>query len=141
VINTDHGAGAPRGWLTQGREDLASALGALAPMLTGLGGDAIGTKMTCGSDHCPFVLAGVPALELDVDDSKYDEVHHLPSDTIDKVNASQLARDAAVVAVTTWVAADWPARFAPRVAHDAIAESLKKANLDAALAGAGLWKP
>jgi Zn-dependent M28 family amino/carboxypeptidase len=140
VLNTDHGSGSPRGWITQGREDLKTAMKAFGPLLSGLGGDGTDTKMNCDSDHCPFALAGVPVLELDVDDSKYDEIHHLPSDTLDKVTGSSLARGAAVVAVTAWLAADTPARLVPRLSHEEIAQHLKKADLEESVTRAGLWK-
>jgi hypothetical protein len=141
VLISDHGAGAPHGWETQGRDDLSPALGSLASLLEGLGGEGVSSRMDCGSDQCPFALLGVPALALDVDGSKYEEIHHLPSDTVDKVSGATLARGAAVVAVTTWAAADLPERFGPRIEHAEIAEHLKKAGLDVSLAGAGLWKP
>jgi len=83
----------------------------------------------------------MPAIDLDVDGSKYDEVHHLPSDTIDKVNASSVARAAAIVAVTAWLVADTPARPAARLSHAQVAEIIKKdADLAAQLEFTGAFK-
>jgi Zn-dependent M28 family amino/carboxypeptidase len=141
ALNTDYGGGAPNGWHTLGRGDVKTALKPLGPTLEGLGGSGLDERNDCGSDHCTFMLAGVPSLELDVDGSKYDEIHHLPSDTLDKVNASNVARAAAVVAVTAWLVADAPSRPAARLSHAQVAEIIKKdAELAAELEFTGAFK-
>lgn len=115
VLNADDGAGEPRGWQVIGREDVAAALEArVAGLLGGLGGGARSLEVTGNSDHAPFWLRGVPALNLWVDTSEYLAVHHLPGDTVDKIAPHRVVRAAAIVAVTAWILADSPERLAPR---------------------------
>jgi len=142
VLNTDAGGGAPAGWILDGRDDFKAAFQPLATReLAGLGAATLGTDVRCDTDHCPFHLAGVPTLNLDVDTSHYEEVHHLPSDTIDKVSESWLTGAAAIVAVTAVALAEQPARLAARVDHATVAAHVKKADLTDYLTFSGEWKP
>jgi hypothetical protein len=52
--------------------------------------------------------AGVPMLGLDVEGSRYFDIHHTHADTFEKVAKEDLDRIAAVLAVTTYVLADAP---------------------------------
>jgi hypothetical protein len=67
------------------------------------------------SDGAPFVLAGIPILDLNADDTKYEDIHHKSADTIERVDARQLAAGAAAVAATALALADAPSRPAPRL--------------------------
>src|SRR5262249_16773973 len=126
VLNTDNGAGHPKGWKVEGRTDVAAALRPLGKaLLAGLGAAAIEQTITFDTDHGPFLLHGVPALDLLVDGGDYRDVHHKPSDTVDKVVEHNLALGAAVVAVTALALADSTAPFAAHIDHAAIAETLK----------------
>jgi carboxypeptidase Q len=141
VLNTDHGAGAPKGWILDGREDAVDAFKAFgAPLLAGLGATDVATDMTCDTDHCAFMLAGVPTANLDVEWSHYGDVHHTPADTFEKVNAGALAAASAVLAVTAYAIADAPERLAKRLDHATVAKNLKKAELADELASGGYWK-
>ena len=55
--------------------------------------------------------AGVPGLGVHTDLSKYFDYHHTAADTLDKVDAVDLAKNVAVVAVAAFVIADMPARL------------------------------
>jgi hypothetical protein len=141
VLNTDNGAGHPKGWKVEGRCDLENALRPISTaLLAELSADGISQETTFDTDHGPFMLEGVPSLDLWVDMSHYGEVHHKSSDTIDKVNAHNLADGAAVVAVTAYAIAERPDPIAPHLDHAATAEILKKAKLDEFLTGIGVWK-
>ena len=48
---------------------------------------------------------------LAVDESKYFLIHHTPADTVDKIDAVEMAKCAAAVAVMTYVVADLPERL------------------------------
>jgi hypothetical protein len=141
ALNTDNGAGHPKGWKYEGREDVRQALQPLGALLAGLGGEGLSEEMTFDTDHGHFFLAGVPALDLWVDMTHYGDVHHKPSDTFDKVNGHDLAAGAAVVAVTAYAIADAPAPFAPHADRKTVGEILKKSGVDELLAAVGLWKP
>jgi hypothetical protein len=85
------------------------------------------------------MLEGLPALDLWVDMAHYGEVHHKSSDTIDKVDAHNLADGAAVVAVTAYAIAERNVWLVPHLDHKAVGEILKKANLDEFLKTMGIW--
>jgi len=142
VLNTDNGSGHPKGWKVEGRPDLETALKPISDeLLTSLGGNGISQETTYDTDHGPFMLQGVPALDLWVDMSHYGEIDHKSSDTYDKVDPLFFKTDAAIVAVTAWAIAQDPKPIAPHLDHKAVAEILKKADLDALLAFVGQWKP
>jgi hypothetical protein len=139
VLNTDNGAGHPKGWKVQGRADLNDAMKSIAGMLAGLSGDGLSQQTTFDTDHGHFMLEGVPALDLWVDMSHYGEVHHKTSDTIDKVDAHNLAAGAAIVAITAYAIAERADPIAPHIDHAAVGEILKKAHLDEFLKAVGAW--
>src|SRR5262249_25698772 len=53
-------------------------------------------------DHAPFMVVGVPALTLWVEEGDYDERHHTAIDTFDRVDPRKLAVDTAVMAILGW---------------------------------------
>ena len=140
-LNTDNGAGHPEGWKTQGRKDLQTALEPLGKSVLGsLGAGEISLdKVEFDTDHGSFLLQGVPALNLKVEDSKYDEAHHKQADTLDKVDAHSLADGAAVLAVTALSLANADKPIGPRLDHAAVGELLKKDSVDEYLKAQGLW--
>jgi len=75
-----------------------------------------------------------------VDMERYEEIHHKPSDTFDKVDSTSLKAGGAVVAVTVYAIADLPGRIAPQIGQKSIREILRAARLDFDLMEA-LWKP
>jgi hypothetical protein len=117
VLNADGGAGRIIGWTTPGRDDVMARVRELAAaILTDLGAASIDRSMRYAfdSDGGPFIRQGIPVLDMNVDDSRYEEIHHKVTDTIDRVDARNLAVGAAATAVTAYAIADEPRRFAPR---------------------------
>jgi carboxypeptidase Q len=142
VLNTDNGAGHPRGWKVEGRKDMKTALQPLSDgLLTDIGGGDISMETTYDTDHGPFVLQGVPALDLYVDFTKYFEIHHKASDTFDKVDVVDFKAATAIVAVTAYAVAQSDKPIAPHIDHAAVGEILKEAKLDELLEYVGAWKP
>ena len=65
-----------------------------------------------GADIDPSMQeARIPAMALEVDDSKYFLIHHTPADTVDKIDPVEMAKCAAAVAVMAYVVADLPERL------------------------------
>jgi len=142
VVNTDNGAGHPKGWKVEGRTDLKQALTPIgSTYLRGLSADGISMEVTFDTDHGPFMVHGIPALDLWVDENPYDAVHHKSSDTFDKVDPILFKADAAVVAVTAYVISQMPQPIAPHLDHAAVGEILKKAELDQYVIAHGDWSP
>jgi len=86
------------------------------------------------------MLQAIPVLDLWVDMSHYGEIHHKSSDTYDKVDALDFKAGSAIVAVTAWTIANDPKSIAPHIDHAAVADILKKAELDQMLAAIGQSK-
>jgi hypothetical protein len=140
AFNTDNGAGHPKGWKIQGRADVSNAMkGISKTLLEGLSGGGLSQETTFDTDHGFFMLEGIPSFDLWVDMAHYGEVHHKSSDTIDKVNAHDLAAGTAIVAVTSYVIAERAEPIAPRLDHQAVGEIVKKANLEGFLKAVGVW--
>ena len=143
VLNTDNGSGHPKGWKVEGREDLKEALKPISDsLLKDLGGGGISKEVSYDTDHGPFMLQGVPALDLWVEEEKYEAVHHKSSDTYDKVDPIDFKSGEAIVAATAWVIANDRKPIAEHIDHAAVAEILKKKEgLTEVLTSVGQWKP
>jgi hypothetical protein len=142
VLNTDNGSGHPKGWKVESRKDLQEAMQPISDsLLKDIGGGGLSQQITYDTDHGPFMLQGIPSMDLWVDMTHYTEVHHKSSDTFDKVDPIDFKAGAAIVAVTAWAIADDPKAIAPHIDHAAVAQILKKADLDMLLTSIGQWKP
>jgi carboxypeptidase Q len=114
-LNSDAGTGRLIGWTAPGRADVVSAVRPLVePLLTPIGGITFDQSMRYAfqSDGAPFIRAGIPTLDLNADDSRYEEIHHKATDTIGRVDVRQMA--AGAIAATAYAIADAPGRVAAR---------------------------
>lgn len=59
-----------------------------------------------GADIGALVQAGVPAVDLAQDGTRYFDLHHTPDDTLDKIDPAQLRQNVAVWAATLAILAD-----------------------------------
>ena len=142
VLNTDNGSGHPKGWKVEGRPDLRDAMQPLSDsLLKALNGGNLSLDVSYDTDHGPFMLYGIPALDLWVDMAHYGEVHHKASDTYDKVDALDFKGGAAIVTVTAFAIAQDPKPIAAHIDHAAVAAILKKQGLEDLLISVGQWKP
>jgi carboxypeptidase Q len=142
VLNTDNGAGHPKGWKVEGRDDLKKAMQPWSDgLLQNLNGGDLSLETTYDTDHGPFMLQGIPALDLWVDMTKYFEVHHKSSDTLDKVDSLDFKAGEAILAVTAYAIAQSDMPIAPHIDHEAVSEIVKKAKLEDLLENVGVWKP
>jgi carboxypeptidase Q len=142
VLNTDNGAGHPKGWKVEGRKDLKEAMQPWSDaLLKDLNGGDLSLDTTYDTDHGPFMLYGIPSLDLWVDMSKYGEIHHKSSDTIDKVDTLDFKAGEVILAVTAYALAQDEKPIAPHIDHAAVGEILKNSKLDELLTYVGVWKP
>jgi len=98
----DNGASAPTGFSLHGRNDLEKPLKRILTGLGPLGADSIVSGGDLYSDDESFVVAGVPALSLEVVPSDYDNRHHTIIDTFDKINPQALALDTTALALASY---------------------------------------
>lgn len=140
VLNTDNGAGHPKGWKVEGRKDLEAAMQPISKtLLADLSGGGLSQETTFDTDHGHFMIEGIPALDLWVEMEGYGKIHHKASDTIDKVDVHSLALGTAIVAVTAYAIAERDQPIAPRLDHAAVGEIVRKANLEGFLKAVGVW--
>lgn len=142
VLNTDNGAGHPKGWRVEGREDLKHDMQPLSDgLLKDLNGGELSLETTFDTDHGPFMLQGIPALDLWVDLTHYFEIHHKSGDTLDKVDALDFKAGEAIVAVTAYAIAQSETPIAPHINHEEVGEILKRTKLEDMVENVGMWKP
>jgi len=116
-LNTDAGTGRVIGWTAPGRDEVIRAVRpltriALDELRAATFDDSL--RYAFQSDGAPFILAGIPTLDLNADDTNYEEIHHKAADTMDRVDARNLAIGAAAVAATAYAIADAPRPIAAR---------------------------
>jgi carboxypeptidase Q len=111
MLESDNGVFHPMGFGFSGSDVTRQKLKAIASLLKGIGADAI-VPGGGGADINPASREGrIPSLALVVDDSKYFVIHHTAADTVDKIDAIEMAQCAAAVAVMTYVVAELPERL------------------------------
>ncbi len=80
----------------------------IVQLLAPVGGTVINEGFN-GADITPMVTAAnIPAMSADVDMRRYFFLHHTPADTVDKVDANEMARMTAAMATIAYVVADLP---------------------------------
>jgi carboxypeptidase Q len=109
AIEADSGIYKPEGFgLAATAPPLArSNLLEIAKLLAGIEGDRIGADGG-GADIGPMMREGVLGMNLDVEGSRYFEIHHTQADTLDKINPRDLALCVATMAVMAYTIADLP---------------------------------
>ncbi|MEZ4454071.1 MAG: M20/M25/M40 family metallo-hydrolase [Nannocystaceae bacterium] len=105
AIESDFGAGAPRGFTVAGTEAQIAELQALAPLFRGIGADHIDPGGS-GADIGPLTTDGVLGLGLHPDGSRYFDLHHSEADTLDKIDPDHLERNAAAMALMAYLLAE-----------------------------------
>jgi carboxypeptidase Q len=109
AIESDNGAFNPKGYVLSGSDSTAAVVRQVAELMRLIG--ATGVQRVTESpaaDITPLAEAGVPAMELDVEGSRYFWYHHTEGDTLDKMDPAELARCVAAMAVMAYVVADLP---------------------------------
>jgi carboxypeptidase Q len=111
MLEADMGAFAPFTIGFSGSNVARARLEGVATLLRPLGIDRLGPAGG-GADIGPAVEAGgIPSLSIAGDTARYFTIHHTPADTVDRIDAKELARAAAAVAVMTYVVAEMPDRL------------------------------
>jgi carboxypeptidase Q len=110
AMESDNGVFNPRGYVLAASDSAAGVVQQVAGLLQRI--NATGVQRVTESpaaDITPLAEAGVPAMELDVDGSRYFWYHHSEGDTLDKLDPAEMARCVAAMAVMAYVVADLPA--------------------------------
>jgi carboxypeptidase Q len=107
AIESDAGVFRPTGFGFGGSDSAFAIVREIGRLLGPIGADTI-TRPGGGADIGPLMALGVPGMGLQVDGARYFWYHHTDSDTIDKLDPSEVARCVAALAVMAFVVADLP---------------------------------
>lgn len=111
MLEADIGLFAPIGFGFSGSPGGRARVRDIARLLEPIGADRI-EPAGGGADIAPSVqTAGVPAMSLEGDQSRYFVVHHTDADTVDKITPAEVSRAVAAIAVMAYVVAEMPARL------------------------------
>ena len=139
AVILDFGQGPVTGFQMGGRDDLIPKMEGFAAALQAFGKLEVDDEPEFGTDTGPFILAGLPGINLNQDSPDYKYTHHSPVDTLDKVKPDVLDRNATVMALTGFWIADRPDRLASPWSKEKTARMLTEKHDDVFLKLFGLW--
>jgi carboxypeptidase Q len=122
-----------------GRDDAVPAVRKFAQSVKSFGEIEVDDNTVFGTDAGPFILAGLPGINMGQDSPEYKYTHHSAVDTFDKVKPDLLTRDATVMALTSFWIADRPERLASPWPAEKTARMLVEKHNDVFLKAAGIW--
>ena len=105
AMESDNGVFRPRGVFVAGSGDTLALMRRVVSLLASIGADAVRSGGP-QADVGPLYALGVPALGIDIDESRYFWYHHTDADTIDKLDPLDMARCVAVMAVIAYALAN-----------------------------------
>jgi Zn-dependent M28 family amino/carboxypeptidase len=111
AMEADSGAGRPTGYRVAAAEPALATVRRWAQPLGHLVPVDVRTSPRVGTDVNPLVELGVPGLAIAQDQTAYFDWHHTSGDTVDKIDALDIALVAAAFASLTWNLADAPERL------------------------------
>jgi carboxypeptidase Q len=122
-----------------GHDDLVPAVEKFTDSVKAFGEVKVDDAAVFGTDAGPFILAGLPGINMGQDSPEYKYTHHSAVDTFDKVKADLLTRDATVMGMTAFWLADRPERLASPWPAEKTAKMLVEKHSDIFLKAFGLW--
>src|SRR5271169_4362265 len=138
-IVLDTGQGPVKEFQLGGRDDLIEAFEPFAKSLANIREIKVSDKLEFGTDTGPFILAGLPGINLDQDSPDYKYTHHSAADALEEVKPEVLAQDATILALTAFWLADRPERFAAPWSAEKTAKMLREKNQYEMLKSFNLW--
>ena len=125
AVVLDDGQGPIKEFQMGGRTDLVDSMKAFAESLGSIREIAVSDKREFGTDTGPFILAGLPGINLAQDSPDYKYTHHSAADSLEEVKPEVLAQDATILALTAFWIADRPERLAWPWAPERTAKMLR----------------
>ena len=122
-----------------GHDDLIDAVKKFSESVRSFGELEVDDRTVFGTDAGPFILAGLPGINMGQDSPEYKYTHHSAVDTFDKVKPDFLTRDATMMALTAYWIADRPERLASPWPAERTAKMLMDKKQDGFLKAAGIW--
>jgi len=135
----DTGQGPIKEFQLGGRNDLIPAFEPFAKSLNNIREIKVTDKVEFGTDTGPFILAGLPGINLDQDSPEYKFTHHSAADSLEEVKADVLTQNATIMALTAYWIADRPERFATPWPAERSAKMLREKGQFEMLKVFNLW--
>jgi len=135
----DDGQGPVKEFQLGGRNDLIDSMKAFAASLADIREIGVSDKRGFDTDTGPFILAGLPGINLEQDSPDYKYTHHSAADSLEEVKADVLAQNATVMALTAFWLADRPERFAVPWTAERTAKMLRERGDYDMLKSFNLW--
>ena len=110
AMESDGGVFKPSGFGFTGSDEAFDVITEIGTLLERTESGRI-TRGGGGADIGPLMRTGVPGMGLSVDGTRYFWYHHTDADTIDKLDADEVALVVATMAVMAYVVADMPERL------------------------------
>jgi carboxypeptidase Q len=138
-IVLDLGQGPVKEFQLGGRSDLVAAFEPFAESLANIREIKVTDKMEFCTDTGPFILAGLPGINLDQDSPDYKYTHHSAADSLEEVKPEVLAQNAMIMALAAFWLADRPERFAAPWSAEKTARMLREKDQYEMLKSFHLW--
>lgn len=135
----DEGQGPVKELQLGGRDDLVPAFRPFLQQMANIHAVTVNDKIEMGSDTGPFILAGLPGINMQQDSPDYKYTHHSAADALEAVKPEVLAQDATLMALTAYWIADRPDRLAKPWPAEKSAQVLRTQNQYEMLKGFNLW--
>jgi hypothetical protein len=139
AVVLDSGQGPVKEFQLGGRDDLLPAFQAFANSIEDIRDIKVTDKLEFGTDTGPFILAGLPGINLDQDSPDYKYTHHSAADALEEVKPEVLAQNSTLMALTAFWLADRPERFANPWPADRTAKMLRQKGQYDMLKAFNLW--
>ena len=135
----DEGQGPIKEFQLGGRDDLVGDFQNFVDSLANIRSIRVTDKVEFGTDTGPFIMAGLPGINMNQDSPEYKFTHHSAADALEEVKPDVLAQDATVMAMTAFWIADRPERFAKPWPASKTAAMLRAQHQFEFLKASGLW--
>jgi len=140
AIVLDEGQGPINEFQMGGRNDLLPSMDAFADSLVNVRDEIkVTDKCEFGTDVGPFILAGLPGINLNQDSPDYKYTHHSAADAVEAVKADILTQNSTIMALTAFWIADRPDRLASPWTPERTARMLRDKGEYDFLKAFGLW--
>jgi carboxypeptidase Q len=139
MLTVDNGQGPIVGLEMGGHADLIPAIEQFTKSMQAFGKLSVNDNAVFDTDTGPFILGGIPGINMNQDSPQYRYTHHSNVDSFDKVKTETLDQDATVMALTAFWIADRPDRLGTTWSPEQTARMLVEQHQDKLLKAFGLW--
>ena len=135
----DEGQGPVKELQMGGRDDLVAVMQPFLNQTANIRPVKVNDKLEFGTDDGPFVMAGLPGINMRQDSPDYKYTHHSAADALEAVKPEVLTQDATLMALTAFWIADRPERLAKPWPAEKTARVLRQQNQYDLLKAFNLW--